>query len=125
MINSTNKIYKSWHRNDFVAFDYGGETFYIDGGNDYVTTNLPIEDLPGITYLQIQDTDDVKTVIEKYVAEDSTNTTVFVKDMTIKELKMVLERTQHHLVRDALTIILNRKQSLLDIFLELPLRQTF
>jgi hypothetical protein len=116
-IPSTGEIYKSWHRHDYVDFDVEGQSYFIDGGNEYIRTSV-LGDHPHIKWICLYDDDDIQLVIDTYVSKDDKGNNKFVKSMSIPELERVLERMKHPLVQEALTIMISQKSSLLDMIIE-------
>lgn len=116
-IPSTGEIYKSWHRHDYVAFEVEGQSYFIDGGNEYVRTSV-LGDHPHIKWICLYDDDDVQLIIDTYVSKNDKGNNKFVKSMSIPELERVLERMKHPLVQEALTIMISQKSSLLDMIIE-------
>lgn len=100
-----------------MSFDVNGETYHIDGGNDYIKTNIP-PNHPHIKWMCLYDTDDVRVVIDMYVSKDEGGNNVLIKEMSIPEIEKVLERIKHPLVEEALRILLSQKSSLLDMMIE-------
>lgn len=117
IVQDTGKIYKSWHRHDYVSFNVNGETYFIDGGVDYVRTNIPPAH-PYIKGMCLNDDDDVQLIMDTYVSKDEGGNNVLIKSMSIPELEKVLERIKHPLVEEALRILLSQKSSLLDMMIE-------
>jgi hypothetical protein len=117
IVTDTKKIYKSWHRHDYISFDVNGESYFIDGGNEYVRTSVPPEH-PHIKWMCLNDDDDVQLVIDTYVSKDEGGNNVLIKEMSMPEIEKVLERIKHPLVEEALQILLSQKTSLLDMIIE-------
>lgn len=113
-IISSNTIHKSWHTHDYITFTSLNGEYMLDGGNDYIRTNLHDDD-DDIEWLILTDYDDLETIADKYVpkaGEDGVH--VFAKHMDEKELTAVVERMKHPLVKQAMLMLLQRKSSLLD-----------
>lgn len=117
VVTDTGEIYKSWHRHDYVSFDVNGQSYFIDGGTDYVRTSIPPAH-PHIQWICLNDDDDVQLVRDTYVSKDGSGNNVLVKNMSIPELKKVLERIKHPLVEEALRILISQKSSLLDMIID-------
>ncbi len=117
VIQDTGKIYKSWHEHDYVSFDVNGTSYFIDGGNEYIRTNIP-PDHSYIKSLHLNNEHDVQLVIDTYVTKNHFGENVFVKSMTVSELEWVLERVKHPLVYKAVKTLLNQNISLIDMMFE-------
>lgn len=100
-----------------MSFNVNGESYFIDGGTDYIRTSISAIH-PHIKWICLYDTDSVQLVIDTYVTRDEGNNNVFIKSMTIPELERVLERIKHPLVEEAVTILLSQKSSLLDMMIQ-------
>lgn len=100
-----------------MAFEVEGQSYFIDGGNEYVRTSVP-GDHPHIKWICLYDDDDVQLITDTYVSKDDQGNNKFVKSMSIPELERVLERMKHPLVQEALTIMISQKSSLLDMIIE-------
>lgn len=117
MVPSTGQIYKSWHRHDYVSFEVGNSQYFIDGGTEYVRTSVS-PDNAEIQWLCLNDDDDVELVIDTYVSRNELGGNVFMKSMNIPELERMLERAKHPLLQEAVSLLINRKKSLLDMLIE-------
>jgi hypothetical protein len=116
--HTTNKIYKSWHRHDFVEFKCLDREFFIDGGNEYIRTNIIAYELESkpqydISWLAIDEDDDIEDYIQKYVTMYNGENT-FIRELPSEELISLLKRIKHKKLIEAVNILLSRKNSVLD-----------
>lgn len=116
ILNSTGKIHKSWNTHDYISFEVEGSNYFIDGGNEYLRTSVP-PTLTGVTWLCINDRDSVEDIMEKYVSKNADGEDTLIKNMRIEELEKVLERMQHPLVKEAVTLLISQKTSLVDVII--------
>jgi hypothetical protein len=117
MVTSTGQIYKSWHRHDYVSFEVGDKTYFIDGGLEYFRTNVEPHN-SDVQWLCLSDDDGVELLIDKYVSKNEQEENALIKSLTIAELQRVLERAKYPLLQEAISILISRKSSLLDMIVE-------
>ncbi|MBS1722751.1 MAG: hypothetical protein JSS66_07050 [Armatimonadetes bacterium] len=115
-VKSVNKIYKSWHVHDYVEFETRYGPASIDGGNEYIRTNIS-PDNDDIEWLALDDEDSYDDIIDRYVV-DFNGHNQLAKELDNIQLDTVIAKIPHPKAKEALTMLKAKRVSLLDSALD-------
>lgn len=83
----------SHHCHDFVSHvDANGETYYTDGGNEYIRTTINVQPMEDKCLYTTDSIDDIREVMEFEVRRDGVTSYILLKDLAEFELLDIMEK---------------------------------